>query len=59
MLDKNKISKPFATNNIEKQQRQRRDTEDWSDKDNNFDNAGKFVMLQLRTENCTNCVDYK
>lgn len=33
-IDKNRIVKPFNTNNIDKQ-RQRRDADDWTDKDNN------------------------
>lgn len=33
-IEKNRIVKPFNTNNIDKQ-RQRRDADDWTDKDNN------------------------
>lgn len=46
-LDKNRISKPFHSNNIDKQMRQRRDTDDWTDKDNIFDTLGSYILLDF------------
>lgn len=41
-IEKNTILKPFHSNNIDKQ-RQRRDTDDWTDQENIYDNLGKFA----------------
>lgn len=40
-VEKNKISKPFHSNDIDKQTRQRRDTYDIADDENAFDASGK------------------
>lgn len=44
-IDKNKIVKPFHTNNIDKQQRQKRDTDDWSDQDNTYDSLDDHLFI--------------
>lgn len=42
-IDKNKILNPFHSNNIDKQ-RQRRDSDDWTDQENVYDSLGRQCL---------------
>ncbi|KAK4878641.1 hypothetical protein RN001_011147 [Aquatica leii] len=55
-IDKNKIVKPFYTNNIDKQLRQKRDSDDWNNQDNIFDSTEDHlfsIMIQGKNFNTT------
>ncbi|KAF5290050.1 hypothetical protein FQA39_LY14831 [Lamprigera yunnana] len=55
-LDKNRVAKPFFSNNIDKQLRQKRDSDDWNDQDNIFDPAEDHlfsIIIQGKDFNTT------